>query len=896
MSQSEVVGEVIVRVRPVMDEQELQRVVEQATAVASAAQGMAGAARNSASRAALTSSIATNAAAMSPSTALARAGGRPGFVPEAYSVTIGEPFDAQRAISGSASGSSVLTTPLASFPALPFIPAMATLTAPVATSRAAEATVAASNAGSRAGGARTRTQGIFDELDAMPALGPDSSRRTIEGRQARLRSLMNAAVTPELEEAIGRQYGRNLGLLNDMSAGAAIGDEVRQNDRRRRNASREASRSIQRVNVQRAGSGGMGGGGGPPPFAGMPFPSPFGGGSGGSPPARRGGRRGGFNPNGWRNLHPGGWGAINAGAGGGGGGIPPINIPPGAPGGPGRGGGGGGNRGGGFLGRPNSMGLFMNFMFGSWEVSNALQASGEASRIASYYPGDFKRQAEAELAAVDAASGGILGSVAGLIADPMRSRATSARTMLAGGEAGNALAGMKSDAARSAMMEDLGIRAGRAGPLGRGLFAGIRGDIELEARQTADMDQRRQLDAEAHAAVRSRYVRGVTDSAGAVVTLGTSNALLGWAVQQAGPTVAEAFFGDDITEATKSDADDRRSQQNAQVRRNRAQRRRGLLTPVDELDAVLRDDFHAARDLRTLGPILGAAQTRKAEIGRSVRSANEGLDAVAEQLERLGFDRPNFAAMRGLLNEWQQTQGSDIDRQVNQTISALGAPNRAQTAVLGYANRGMPWEAQREAFRQAAEAQRNSLRINFPAMDDATLERSFGVGGRLDAELESVNIDERNTRASVGINLDTRRRVSQSWSDVKEGRRSRFAPALESLYGNYRDEIESMRNSGMGDRAGELSELYTKEVEAMRDQFFSNFKVRQYDDISAIPFGNPAVKNRTKDFDEALVRGRELGGERISTRVNPTSNSYLQVMQERWFRRELDANPYEQIL
>jgi hypothetical protein len=65
------------------------------------------------------------------------------------------------------------------------------------------------------------------------------------------------------------------------------------------------------------------------------------------------------------------------------------------------------------LGGSMGMGLFMNFMFGGWEVAGSANAMGAANRFAQSNPGDLTGQAGAWNKALDRMTGGPLGSQAG---------------------------------------------------------------------------------------------------------------------------------------------------------------------------------------------------------------------------------------------------------------------------------------------------------------------------------------------------------------------------------------------------------------------------------------------------------------------------------------------------
>jgi hypothetical protein len=80
----------------------------------------------------------------------------------------------------------------------------------------------------------------------------------------------------------------------------------------------------------------------------------------------------------------------------------------------GGGGGGGGQKG--ILNHPAAFGLFFNFMFGGWEVAKAQQAIQEAG-VMSALEGQPLGQLAAIRQGMDAATGGILGSIGGMLLD-----------------------------------------------------------------------------------------------------------------------------------------------------------------------------------------------------------------------------------------------------------------------------------------------------------------------------------------------------------------------------------------------------------------------------------------------------------------------------------------------
>lgn len=877
MSESETIGEVVVKLKPVMDQDELRRVVEEAVAKAQRAASSASSAAQTAGDAGRMSWEATTAS-RPPGGLIGPASPRGGII-RANSPGVGDIIDVwagdpQR---GYSAGGRTLTTPLANLPALPFAP-LAGLEAEIAATRAENARQSAEKARNQAAfhgeTFRNRADRLRDELGSMGAIGPDDSRRTVEGRQKRLREMMAEATTPDLEELIGREYARNLNYLQDMAAR----DGLRKRFRRKRArtsggpAERDSCRPDRslRFDTRRRGTrSGMGGGGrrgGAGMGLGAGFPDPFG--NGGQPPV----------PTLFDNS-PGR--PVGGGNGNGGGLVPPLLPPgPGDQGRPSRR--SAGRSGGGFLSAPSGMGLYMSLMFGGWEVSNAVQAYGEANRAGFYYPDDMARQFDAQIGAIDQMSGGIIGSVAGFITDPFRSRNAAARAISEAGGAGNRLVALRQVQADRAAAEELSTRARRATGPAKRLVEGLVADRRLASEQSAEMEERRAIDSQTAAGDRAAAVGRIGDAIDAGAA--SIDPRAGFVVSRFSHLFAETFMGDQVDAMVSGMSNDRRSKLAEMQRKDRLQRRRGLSRSVEDLHRDLVNEIDDMGDARAYGPVEGGLRARERVYDRTVSSSNELLDIVGDKVESLGFGRPDFSQTRGMLESWRAMKIQQDREAVQYDWDTIGNANKAETSVLEYANVRMPYAAQREAVRQSIAAERRDLRRNAPTLSDEQFEAQFGIGAKEKAQLRQIDIAEKDARTILDINLDMREAVADAFADVRGGRRSRYAPNLESVYGRYRSEAESLRQSGFGDQIPRLQELFDKDIEAIKSQFFDGFRPTQVNSLGEVDTSGKEFGRIMSDFDAVGKRRISNAADARAGAAAATMNSYDAYVATRYHR------------
>lgn len=115
---------------------------------------------------------------------------------------------------------------------------------------------------------------------------------------------------------------------------------------------------------------------------------------------------------------------------------------------------------GGFLGAPSGMSLYFQTMFGGMEVGRAMIAQGRAGNAAAFGMG-LEDQLQAELQAVDAIGGGMLGVFAGLATDPTGARRAQIDATLRSARTGDAVRNLARD--RHGMLRSMRRGAEMAG-------------------------------------------------------------------------------------------------------------------------------------------------------------------------------------------------------------------------------------------------------------------------------------------------------------------------------------------------------------------------------------------------------------------------------------------------
>lgn len=499
--------------------------------------------------------------------------------------------------------------------------------------------------------------------------------------------------------------------------------------------------------------------------------------------------------------------------------------------------------------RVMSNGMFMNLLFGGGEASKAWAASNNAGMQAGL-AADQASKAQIYLQQYQQASGGFLGSFAGLAIDPFGTQVTGIQATLGlAGVQDNASSAMKALAAMNI--------AGRTAAPSTATGASMRslGDA-IEKRQNESREQLDKIKQQGKTA-------GDTAEEAAKTTYG-QNAI-----------VAADNQGRESPASIRERENMLAARLGAQRIYERAYDKQAATQKVADLDAVnqmVADSMVSQRRIKR-----GADNAIKFAGSPAALALQNLADTQANELTDFDNQRPALLVKLGNmgLTSAQAEKAADEKRalQVASNASVLAAMHAETDAMLqrqrealgntadaqGFLNRNDPFGAQWSAINSKYdELRKDTRKANFgvlSAEDDAAISRAQA------SEIAGVDKNRSDTIRGLNIGYDTEANALRAGTDAASGRRSAYAPRIEAVIGGLRSEAFRLRLSGMSSQIPRATEVAQLHVDNDRANFFAAFEPRQHASLDEVDASGRDVSRVTQDFADGRRRlsGSALG-------------------------------------
>jgi hypothetical protein len=490
------------------------------------------------------------------------------------------------------------------------------------------------------------------------------------------------------------------------------------------------------------------------------------------------------------------------------------------------------------------MGNYMTAMFGGWEVATAARASAAAGALRSANA-PMEEQLAADLAAWDAGSGGIIGSMVGFGLDPMGRRRAAAGNMQRLALATDAQTAQRRVGAD--YLRDLGGRVSIASASGL-----TRAAVEADVRRQQEVNRAKEVrDAQAAADAAQITAQRVVltqqdfddrvDAVRSAAYARTRETGVRDPLRDTGR--AQAFVREQVQREAEAlsqqqrDLSSQREQKLAEATRLADAERAAALRDIDRqrrlTAAATRGQSQAATFAARNMPIEAAlsqgwAGVRGAMIGSEGEAPRDRMEAITAAVAQMA------ATASGIAREVQAANRGALAEQVQAQI-ATGGLTRASRLRLA----GQPLAA----ALSDVDTQR---RLDMDRLNREQAERLEGAGGGLSGFfqragiLASVNARRQQADAQANAARDELRQgFFLQGSDVAAQqvtrrnqieallRRDPVAADVAGIVGRAREEETALRRAGQTGRADEARRLARRELELTRQNYLDSFRGQQ---------------------------------------------------------------------
>ena len=131
--------------------------------------------------------------------------------------------------------------------------------------------------------------------------------------------------------------------------------------------------------------------------------------------------------------------------------------------------------------------------------------------------------------------------------------------------------------------------------------------------------------------------------------------------------------------------------------------------------------------------------------------------------------------------------------------------------------------------------------------------------------MKEIDKAEYETGHALDISLDTQANVYRATSDVASGRRSQYAPRVESIVGGLRAEESQLRQGGMSSRIPRAHDVARMQIDADRADFFGAFEVKQHASLDEVDVSGREVNRISRDVSDAKTSIPDSSNKQVIT-------------------------------